>query len=131
MESKSADGGSSGCKPRRIQLKRVAGNKLPPNTVKVDRSGIFGNPFSVEQYGREGAVSMHRAWLLGEMTEERIRARWPPVIASHLLHRRAAVLNALMTLRGKNLGCWCPEDGGACHGDLLLVLANRPDVARQ
>lgn len=130
MRSKSADGGSSDGRPRRVQLKRVAGNRLPPNTARVDRSGIFGNPFSVEQYGQEGAVSLHRSWLLGEMTEERIKSKWPPLIASHLLHRRVAVLNALKTLRGKNLACWCPEDGGACHANLLLELANKPDVAR-
>ncbi len=129
MEGKSPDSGASVDKPRRVQLKRAVGNRLPTNTAKVDRSGIFGNPFKVEQYGREGAVSLHRSWLLGEMTEEGIKAKWPPLIASHLLHRRVAVLKALETLRGKNLACWCPEDGGACHGDLLLELANKPDVA--
>ena len=26
-------------------------------------------------------------------------------------------------LRGKNLACWCP-DGGPCHADVLLEIAN-------
>jgi hypothetical protein len=29
---------------------------------------------------------------------------------------------ALRELRGKDLVCWCAPD--ACHGDVLLVLAN-------
>ena len=126
MNSRSNDGAGqadTGRKPRRVQLKQA--NKLPPNTLKVDWAGIFSNPFSVKQYGRERAVSMHREWLLGEMTEAHINAKWPMVIAGHLLHRRVAVLNGLQILSGKNLGCWCPEDGGPCHADVLIELANR------
>jgi Domain of unknown function (DUF4326) len=29
-------------------------------------------------------------------------------------------------LGGKNLACWCPEDG-PCHADLLLEIANSSD----
>lgn len=32
-------------KPQRIQLKRTRGWRMPPNTVKVDRSTKWGNPF--------------------------------------------------------------------------------------
>lgn len=33
--------------PERIQLSRRKGWKMPPNTVKVDRSTPWGNPFAV------------------------------------------------------------------------------------
>ncbi len=34
--------------PERVQPKRTKGWRMPPNTVKVDRTTIFGNLFSVE-----------------------------------------------------------------------------------
>ena len=34
-------------RPQRIQLKRTKGWKMPPNTVKVDRSTRWGNPWRV------------------------------------------------------------------------------------
>lgn len=37
-------------KPRRIQLKRTKGWKMPANTVKVDRTTPFGNPFVVGEF---------------------------------------------------------------------------------
>ncbi len=30
-------------------------------------------------------------------------------------------------LRGRDLACWCPLDGGPCHADVLLEWANRPN----
>ncbi|SFF27693.1 DUF4326 domain-containing protein [Nitrosomonas sp. Nm166] len=32
--------------PRRVQLKRVKGWRMPENTVKVDRTTKWGNPFA-------------------------------------------------------------------------------------
>jgi hypothetical protein len=31
--------------PVRVQLRRTKGWRMPPNTVKVTRPGLFGNPF--------------------------------------------------------------------------------------
>ena len=110
-------------KPQRVQLKRQRGWKMPPNTVKVDRSTIYGNPFSAEQFGRETAVALHRGWLSGVMTDAQIAARFHGAIAKHLTERRHEVMASLGKLRGKNLGCWCPDE--PCHATLLLELANR------
>jgi hypothetical protein len=33
--------------PERIQLQRTKGWRMPPNTVKVDRTTIWGNPFGI------------------------------------------------------------------------------------
>jgi hypothetical protein len=111
--------------PRRVQLRRTRGWRMPANTVKVDRTTRFGNPFSIEGYGRERAVALHRAWITGE-------AGIPPIpsqLAQELEPRRMEVIAALPRLRGKNLACWCPlpEPGkpDICHAAVLLELANQ------
>lgn len=59
----------------------------------------------------------------GAMTDEVIEARYPPLVAKHLIARRQDMLATLPELRGMNLACWCPLSG-VCHADLLLQLAN-------
>jgi hypothetical protein len=103
-----------------VQLRRAKGWR-PANTVKVDRTTLFGNPFSVKENGHDHAVSLHRAWLLGRSNGKDL--------SKELLQRRKAVLEGLPAVRGKNLACWCPlpENGEPdnCHAALLLELANR------
>ena len=101
---------------------------MPANTVKVDRTSKFGNPFTANRYGREQAVALHRLWMTGEMTDEYIMGAFPGLIGKHLVSRRKTMGALLPTLAGKNLACWCSLDG-PCHGDTLLELAN-PAVAR-
>ena len=81
---------------------------MPANTVKVDRSTKWGNPFHQDDHGgRAGAVGKYRDWARGGSGEA-------------VALRRAAQLE----LRGKNLACWCPPQE-PCHVDVLLVIANR------
>ena len=112
-----------GAAPARIQLRRTKGWRMPPNTVKVDRSTKWGNPFFVgETYpiveegsstpiGQskietvEDAVSAFRPWC------EEYMGQW----------------GDLEPLRGKNLACWC-KPGAPCHADVLLELANAAPV---
>ena len=94
-------------RPTRIQLQRKKGWRLPPNTVSVARPHKWGNPYSVEEYGRELAIANFRRRLDG------------------LISIGAADLS---DLRGKNLACWCGP-GEACHADVLLALANIEDSA--
>ena len=107
--------------PRRVQLRRAKGWRMPANTVKVDRTTLFGNPFSAKEHGHDRAVALHRAWLT--------RRSIGKGLSKELLQRRKAVLEALPALRGKNLACWCPlpehEEPDNCHAALLLELANR------
>jgi hypothetical protein len=109
----------------RVQLRRTRGWRMPANTVKVDRTTRFGNPFSIEDYGRERAVALRRAWITGESGNRPI----PSKLLRDLESRRMEVISALPSLRGKNLACWCPlpEPGqpDICHATLLLELANR------
>lgn len=105
--------------PRRIQLSRVKGWRLPPNSVKVDRSTKFGNPFVP---GQDNPL------LPGRKVEDR-RHAWR-LFQGHAPHNETLVAAARTELRGKNLACWCPlpEPGepDACHAAVLLVIANGP-----
>lgn len=88
--------------PKRIQLKRTKGWRKPANTVVVSRPSKWGNPFSIETYGRELAVEKYRQELKRSIAGGEID---------------------LVELRGKNLACWCKLNE-ACHADVLLELAN-------
>jgi hypothetical protein len=92
--------------PKRIQLSRRKGWRMPPNTVSVARPGKWGNPFRVGKDAANAAqaVALFRDWAIapyGSVPDP-------------------------TELRGKNLACWCPLDQ-PCHADVLLELANRED----
>lgn len=111
-------------KPQRITLSRAKGWRMPPNTVRVDRSSKFGNPFrsdrpteAVFKAGAQTAADAFRLWL-----------EQHPALANEMPSRRAVILASLNELRGKNLACWC-RPGAPCHADVLLELANREEPA--
>jgi Domain of unknown function (DUF4326) len=89
-------------------MMKVVHCKKEKYDVYIGRGSKWGNPFShklgtqalyvVES--RETAIKCYEEWLLKQ----------PHLIAS--LHE----------LKGKTLGCWCTPL--ACHGDVLLKLAN-------
>lgn len=110
--------------PRRIQLRRTKGWRMPPNTVKVDRTTMFGNPFSITDYGHDRAVALYKAWIAGRPHDKTL----PAAVVRQLAKRREEVLAALPALRGKNLACWCalpkPGQPDICHAATLLQLAN-------
>ena len=98
--------------PQRVQLKRSAGWKMPANTLKVDRTTRWGNPFTIAECGSAAiAVAQHGRWMRGEIVAPG-GVEPPPRDAL-----RAA-------LGGRNLACWCALNG-PCHADLLLMLANK------
>ena len=100
-------------RPQRVQLKRSAGWKMPANTVKVDRTTRWGNPFTPAECGSvAAAVAQHGRWMRGEIAAP--GGAEPP--------SAAAIRGALA---GRNLACWCPQPG-PCHADLLLQIANAP-----
>jgi hypothetical protein len=97
--------------PQRVQLERSAGWKMPANTVKVDRTTRWGNPFTPAECGSVAlAVASHGRWMRGEIAGP--GAIEPP---------QADAIRA--ALAGRNLACWCPSTG-PCHADLLLKIAN-------
>ena len=90
--------------PVRIRLSRRQGWRMPPGTVKVDRSTIWGNPYAIgPDSSREESIRLFRLHA-DEILE--VRPDW------------------LDPLRGRNLACWCRLDQ-PCHADVLLELANR------
>lgn len=123
-------------KPRRIQLSRVKGWRMPPNTVKVDRSTRYGNPLLCTPHGCQlkpcgccdpfrCCVTVFRNWVLyrhdpGSLT------LGVDALLGHPNHTR--LVGGLPALRGKNLACWCALTKNGeyvpCHADVLLSLAN-------
>lgn len=96
----------------RIQRRRTKGWRLPENTVCVDRSTKWGNPFKVNNkpdsmgivMSPEFCIKMYEQFLIWDAPydEEDIKKE----------------------LKGKNLACFCPLDQ-PCHADVLLEIANR------
>ena len=114
--------------PDRITLSRAKGWRMPENTVKVDRSTIWGNPWTLAEFFRPGrntpadaqaeAVRMFRAAVIGF---ESNGSFCKPV--AHPASRIGIILSRIPELRGKNLACWC-KPGQPCHADVLLEIAN-------
>lgn len=76
--------------------------------VYIGRGSKWGNPFS----HKEGTLAEH---VVG--SREEAIAKYE----EYLLNNQELV-DALPELKGKILGCWCKPK--ACHGDILLNLAN-------
>src|SRR4051812_46112620 len=95
---------AKGTAPRRVQLSRKKGWRMPAHTVKVDRTTAFGNPFPIDD-GRAQSIARFREWISSTPEGQALAAR------------------ARSELRGVNLACWRPLDG-PCHADVLLEIAN-------
>ncbi len=51
--------------PELINISRYPRNNLPPNTLKIDRSGEWGNPFVITlDNSRTDVIKMHKEWFL-------------------------------------------------------------------
>jgi hypothetical protein len=110
-------------KPKRIQLSRAKGWRMPENTVKVDRTTKWGNPFVVGKQGtRDRCVRSFRLLLGGFLCVSETRECAEAQMALHKL-LVAEKAKGFPSLRGKNLACWCPLDA-PCHADVLLEIAN-------
>lgn len=72
--------------------------------VYIGRPGEFGNPYTVQTYGREKAIELYR---------KHFYAR---------LQREPAFKAQVHALKGKVLGCFCKPE--ACHGDIIAQYLN-------
>jgi hypothetical protein len=119
--------------PERIQISRAKGWRMPPNTVKVDRTTIWGNPAIVGVHGsRAECVKWFAAFMLhGALVISLPKDADGEYLADKLVRYRAKARRNLRTLRGKNLACWCslPKAGepDLCHAAVLLELAHASD----
>lgn len=100
--------------PKRIQRKRTAGWRMPPNATYVGRPGQFGN-YAALRMGLprtgQSAANAFALWVENEASDA-----W-----------KAEVVRVL---RGRDIACWC-KPGQPCHGDTLLRLANAPAQSPQ
>jgi len=104
--------------PERVQLRRTKGWRMPANTLKVDRTTKWGNPFVP---GREDP------FVRGRVVKDR-RHAWE-LYRDYAPKNADLVAAARAELRGRNLACWCPrpspDDGeDRCHAAVLLAIAN-------
>lgn len=102
--------------PKRIQLSRRKGWRMPPNTVKVDRSTKWGNPFVGD---KAACVKAFRGLRTGNVSV----SVGPDQPITGMAWIPAFEQPSLEPLRGKDLACWC-KPGDPCHADVLLELAN-------
>ena len=96
--------------PRVLNVRDYRHVGLPPGAVYIGRASPryalrtskWANPFMIERDGaRDEVIMMYERWLRDE---------------------RPDLMAALSELRGCDLVCWCAPL--ACHGDVLLRLAN-------
>lgn len=123
--------------PRRIQLRRTRGWQMPADTVKVDRTTRWGNPYDVREYGSELALHLFESTACGCWSKVAIHGvDEETLVQAHAAHcawlRRLGgnpVERAQTELRGRNLACWCPlpalGEDDECHAAILLRIANR------
>ena len=127
--------------PKRVQLSRARGWRMPENTVKVDRTTRYGNPFRDSEHDQHGEASIELANGIRQIVDDwwtapvvvRLFEQWMTgalIQEPSFLEPRSLVdrkwlrpVPDLAPLRGKNLACWC-KPGSACHADVLLRLAN-------
>jgi hypothetical protein len=103
--------------PIRVQLSRAKGWRMPPNTVKVDRSTPWGNPFTLSDAKEAGYIGTDDELLVMCVADFQGLFRDRPMAEA------LGYPTDLSPLRGKNLACWC-KPGSPCHADVLLELAN-------
>ena len=80
-------------------------DEIPPEAVYIGRPSKWGNPFVIGKDGdREDVIRKYREWLLS---------------------RPELIEQARKELRGRDLVCFCAPK--ACHGDILIEVANSED----
>ena len=95
--------------PTVVHLRRSKGKIVQDCDVYIGRACNMGgwrlnqskwhNPYSVKEYGRDGAIDRYR---------------------DYILSNEQNLLDDLRELSGRRLGCWCKPD--RCHGDVLREL---------
>jgi hypothetical protein len=69
-------------------------------------SSVFANPYKIGKDGtREEVICKYKEYLINKLNND------------------SSLVDKLVSLKGKNLGCWCyPE---YCHGNVLLELIDK------
>lgn len=81
----------------------IAVNKYKSSyDVYIGRGSIWGNPFTVQEHGRDRCIQLYKEYIIERLCNE------------------PELVQQLLSLRGKRLGCFCKPQ--ACHGDVLVEL---------
>lgn len=108
--------------PTRIQRSRKPGFRLPQNTICINRGTKWGNPFTVEEYGREKAIEMFRECLLNNVM---CYYYFDEIEATTQYNRFVWMAEHLDIIRNADyIACFCPLDE-TCHGDILIEFATQ------
>jgi len=92
--------------------------------MSVARPTLWGNPFTVEEFGLELALRLYERSVQGIWSSTDIPVHLVSrAYAIHTAYRARIANSDVRELRGWNLACWCKEDR-QCHVDILLRLAN-------
>lgn len=115
--------------PIEVQRKRTKGFKLPPNTICVDRTSKWGNPFKLDKAGRILYRTIDNTWeywnIVGVFTTQEIVDLYEGWMNGHLnIFTRLPKPPSIEELRDKNLACFCSL-GTPCHRTPLMKLANK------
>lgn len=114
-------------RPMRIQRKRTKGWKKPLNTVCVDRTSKWGNPFRVgslipnDLYFIATEVLRETQGLTHEM-EHTYRLTLDDVLNCYKLYLDLCIASKKLNieeLRNKNLACFCPLTQ-RCHIEIIF-----------
>ena len=92
---------------------------MPEGAVNVARPGRWGNLFNVGKHGTRAQCAAMFLQLARGFIDLGCDIDVEP---QQTMYRR--IRRHIGDLQGRDLACWCPLDGGACHGDVLLLLAN-------
>lgn len=93
---------------------------MPPGTRYVGRGSVFGNPWSIATARKVGFTG----------TDAELRELCASFFRNGMQRRLPAcepILARLPELRGQDVACWCGLDH-ACHGDVLIEMANAPET---
>lgn len=88
-------------------------------TVPIGDRGWLGNPFTLDKFNRDTAISLYRAAFQNRLVQD------------------DAFRAAVRDLAGSVLGCWCQrldEDAPACHAEVVARAADRladPDTGER
>jgi len=80
------------------------------HTARKSEHGWLGNPYTVEEYGREECI-------------EKFREDFEEKLSNDYTFRRC-----VRRLHGKTLGCWCQrleDDSPACHAEVIAEWADK------
>lgn len=127
--------------PRRIQLSRKAGWRMPEGAIKVDRTTRWGNPYRVVRSDIGGpngrtvagwAVELDGKRMAGSTDKDavtRLAAAW----YGEAVHQKRPGFPTLDELHehlgGQTLACWCdlPDHDGypwLCHADWIVSVSS-------